>query len=90
MILEGTLLQEEEPVGPLEAARENLEAFADSIILQDSLRKLVDWMLVLKDILKNEEEISDLEREQTIAEIKIMEEAWSSMADEFFSKGISA
>ena len=87
--MEGILLDDIEPVGPLEAARENLEIFADSLILQDSLRKLVDWMLVLKDILKNENEISELEREQTIAEIRMMEEAWCSMADDLYNKGIS-
>ena len=88
MLLEGNQLNDNETVGPLDTARQNLEIFADNIIIQDSLRKLVDWLLVLKDILKDGE-ISSLEREQTIAEIKIMEEAWSAMADEFREKGIS-
>jgi len=86
---EGTTLQDNEATGPLGKARENLEVFADNLILQDSLRGMVEWLLVLKDVLKSDE-ISDLEREQTLSEIKLLEEAWSNLADSFREKGISA
>ena len=88
--LEGeSSLHDDEPVGPLERARENNEAFADSLILQDSLRQMVDWMLVLKDVLKDPD-ISDLERTQTKEELSLMQQAWSVLADSLYEKGISA
>ena len=90
IFLEGeSTLHDDEPVGPLEIARENLEAFADSLITQDSLKRMVDWLLVLKDVIKDDS-ISDLERQQTLGEIKLMESAWGALADAFLEKGISA
>ncbi len=86
---EGTTLQDNDATGPLGKARENLEVFADNLILQDSLKGMVEWLLVLRDVLKSDE-ISDLEREQTLTEIKLLEEAWSNLADAFREKGISA
>ena len=89
-ILEGKeSLHEEQPVGPLDEARENLEKFADSLIIQDTLKKLVDWLLVLEVILEDPD-ASELEKQQTIQEIKYIEEAWTAMADSFFERGISA
>ncbi len=89
-ILEGNeILHDDQPIGPLEKARENLECFADNLIIQDSLRKMVDWMLVLKDIL-DDPDANELEKQQTIQELKMMEEAWSLIADTFLEKGISA
>lgn len=82
-------LHEEQPVGPLDEARENLEKFADSLIIQDSLRKLIDWMLVL-EIIMEDPDVSELEKQQTIQEIKHVEEAWSAIADSFLEQGISA
>lgn len=86
---EGKTLQDIDPTGPLGKARENLEIFADNLIVQDSLRAMVDWLLVLRDVLKSEE-ISDIERQQTLSEIKLLEEAWSNLADSFRERGISA
>ncbi len=82
-------LQEEQPVGPLDEARESLEKFADSLIIQDSLRKMIDWLLVL-EVIVEDPGISELEKQQTIQEIKHIEEAWSLMADSFYENGISA
>lgn len=78
----------EDPVGPLEVARENLEAFADSLIVQDSLRKMVEWMLVLRDILKDPD-VSEEERIQTEEELKLLDIAWSAIADSWYEMGIS-
>lgn len=90
LILEGdSSLHDDEPVGPLEKARENLEAFADSMIVQDSLRQMIDWMLVLENVLKDPD-VSELEISQTKEELKIMEQAWSVLADSFYDRGISA
>ena len=82
-------LHDDEPVGPLEKARENLEAFADSLIMQDSLKQMVEWMSVLQTVLEDSE-ISELERTQTIEELMLMEQAWSVLADSLYEKGISA
>jgi hypothetical protein len=90
IFLEGrSTLRDDEPVGPLEIARENLEAFADSLITQDSLRRMVDWLLVLKDVIKDDS-LNELEHQQTLEEIKLIESAWGVLADAFFEKGISA
>ena len=89
---EGITLEDDydiQPVGPLEIARENLEIFADSLITQDSLRKMIDWYLVLEAVME-EPELSDLEKKQTEEEIEYFKQAWSSIADLFYSKGISA
>jgi hypothetical protein len=89
-ILEGNeILHDDQPIGPLEKARENLEHFADNLITQDSLRKMVEWMFVLRDILVDPD-VNEFEKQQTIQELKMMEEAWSLMADTFREKGISA
>ena len=79
----------DDPIGPLELARENLEIFADSFITQDSLRKMVDWYLVLKDVEKDND-INELEKKQVQEEIEHFTKAWSTIADIFFEKGISA
>ena len=50
---------------------------------------MVEWLLVLKDVLKAED-LTDLEKQQTLSEIKLLEESWSSLADSFREKGISA
>ena len=86
---EGKALQDNDATGPLGKARENLEIFADNLILQDSLRSMVEWLLVLRDVLKTEG-ISELEKEQTLSEIQILEEAWSNLADSFRERGVSA
>jgi hypothetical protein len=89
-ILEGNeILHDDQPIGPLEQARENLEYFADSLMVQDSLRRMVDWMLVLGDILVDSD-VNELEKQQAIQELKMIEEAWCLIADTFFEKGISA
>jgi len=90
--MEGITLEDDhdvQPVGPLEIARENLEIFADSLITQDSLRKMIDWYLVLEVVIE-EPELSDLEKKQTEEEIEYFQQAWSSIADLFYAKGISA
>lgn len=84
----GFSLDIEDPVGPLEVARENLEAFADSLIVQDSLQKMVEWMLVLRDILKDPD-VSKEERIQTEEELKLLDVAWSAIADSWYEAGIS-
>lgn len=90
ILLEGTSnLNEDEPVGPLERARENLEAFADSLVMQDSLKQMIEWMFVLKNIL-DDPDVSDLELAQTKEELKLMEQAWCILADSLYEKGISA
>ncbi len=86
---EGKVLQDGDATGPLGIARENLEIFADNLIIQDSLRSMVEWLLVLKDVLKAED-LTDLEKQQTLSEIKLLEESWSSLADSLREKGISA
>ena len=79
---------EDDPVGPLEIARENLEKFADSFIVQDSLRKMVDWMLVLREIVKDSD-ISKQERLEAEEELQMLEAAWVALADSFYEQGIS-
>ena len=79
---------EDDPIGPLEIARENLEKFADSFIIQDSLRKMVDWMLVLREIVKDSD-ISDQERRESEEELQMLETAWLAIADSLYEQGIS-
>jgi len=82
-------LHDDDPVGPLQIARENNEKFADSLIIQDSLRQMVDWMLVLEDVLRDPD-TSELEQVQTKEELKLMQQAWCVLADTFYEMGISA
>ncbi len=84
----GFSLDNDSPVGPLEIARENLEIFADSLIVQDSLRKMVEWMLVLRDILKDPD-VSEEELAQTKEELDLLDIAWSAIADSMYEDGIS-
>ena len=84
----GFILDDDSPVGPLEIARENLEIFADSLIVQDSLRKMVEWMLVLRDILKDPD-VSEEELAQTKEELDLLDIAWSAIADSMYEDGIS-
>ena len=80
---------EDPPVGPLEIARENLEVFADNFITQDSLVRMVEWYRVLVEVLKDNS-LSEIEKKQTLEEIEYFEKAWSTLADVFLEKGISA
>ena len=84
----GFNLDDELPVGPLEVARENLKIFADSLIVQDSLRKMVEWMLVLRDTLKDPD-VSEEELAQTKEELDLLDIAWSAIADSMYEDGIS-
>ena len=84
----GFILDDDSPVGPLEIARENQEIFADSLIVQDSLRKMVEWMLVLRDILKDPD-VSEEELAQTKEELDLLDIAWSAIADSMYEDGIS-
>jgi len=79
---------EDDPIGPLEIARENLEKFADSFIIQDSLRKMVDWMLVLREVVKDSD-ISEQERLEAEEELRMLEAAWVAIADSLYEQGIS-
>ncbi len=70
-----------EPVGPLEIARENLECFADSVIRQHMLRAIVDAYLTQDAIaIILGDEIQDTQ----------LEVLWTTIADDFREKGISA
>ena len=79
----------DDPIGPLEEARENLELFADSFITQDSLKKMVDWYRVLEGIVKDKD-ITELEKKQVLEEIDHFTKAWTAIADMFYEIGISA
>ena len=88
--LEGdATLQNDDPIGPLEIARENLEIFADSFLMQDSLKQMIDWIITLESVLKDDS-ISELEKIQTKEELKMMEQAWCILADSLRERGISA
>lgn len=82
-------LQDDDPVGPLDTARESIEVFADNLILQQSLREMIDWIRVLEDVLQDPE-ISELEVTQTKEELKLLQQAWCVLADSLYDKGISA
>tara|TARA_A200000159_G_scaffold163210_1_gene188846 strand:- start:963 stop:1265 length:303 start_codon:yes stop_codon:yes gene_type:complete len=82
-------LQDDNPIGPLEVARENLEVFADNLIMQQSLREMIDWTLTLEAVLLDPE-LSELETTQTKEELEMIKQAWSLLADTFYEKGISA
>jgi hypothetical protein len=69
-------------VGPLEIARENLEAFADNVIQQYILRSVVDAYVAqnaMTDILG-----------EPPPETDPLESIWTAMADTLKEKGITA
>lgn len=82
-------LQDDDPIGPLEIARENNEAFADSFILQCSLREMLDWILTLEAVLQDPD-ITELEKKQTQEELDLMQQAWCAIADSLNERGINA
>jgi hypothetical protein len=82
-------LQDDDPVGPLDTVRENIEIFADNLILQQSLREMIDWIRVLEDVLQDPD-ISELEVAQTKEELNMLQQAWCVLADSLYEKGISA
>ena len=50
---------------------------------------MVEWYRVLVEVLKDNS-LSEIEKKQTLEEIEYFEKAWSTLADVFLEKGISA
>ena len=74
-------MPQDDPVGPLEIARENAEYFADSLLQQHMLRSVVD-------VYKNSLAIISLSADdETKEQIELL---WTAIADEWSARGISA
>ncbi len=75
------LMSYDDPVGPLETARENLECFADSLIQQTLLKSIVA-------VYSNSfAAVSLLSGDETLEQIQ---ELWVAIADDWEDRGISA
>ena len=67
--------------GPMAEARSNLNIFCSNMLMQKSLRLIVDEMLVLEDILKDED-VSIVVKVSARQTLTILNSTWMSLTDE--------
>ena len=67
--------------GPMAEARSNLNIFCSNMLMQKSLRLIVDEMLVLEDILKDED-VSIVDKVSARQTLTILNSTWMSLTDE--------
>ena len=67
--------------GPMAEARHNLNIFCSNMLMQKSLRLIVDEMLVLDDIIKDED-VSIVEKVTAQQTLTILNSTWVTLTDE--------
>ena len=77
------MLSQDSIVGPLAEARENSELFADSILQQNILIEVVAALRALQLSPEADQMLDQVTRDQ-------LDLLWTSIADEWYRKGISA
>ena len=77
------MLSQDSIVGPLAEARENSELFADSILQQNILIEVVAALRALQLSPEADQMLDQVTRDQ-------LDLLWTSIADEWHRKGISA
>ena len=67
--------------GPMAEARANLNIFCSNMLMQKSLRLIVEEMLVLEDIIKDDD-ISIVEKVSAQQTLTILNSTWMTLTDE--------
>ena len=67
--------------GPMAEARRNLNVFCSNMLMQKSLRLIIDEILVLEDVIKDED-VSIVEKVQAQQTLAILNTTWQSLTDE--------
>ncbi len=67
--------------GPMAEARNNLNILCSNMLMQKSLRLIVDEMLVLEDILKDDD-ISIVDKVSARQTLTILNSTWMSLTDQ--------
>jgi len=75
------ILDSQWSTGPMGEARSNLNIFCSNMLMQRSLRLIVDEMLVLEDIL-NDDDVSIVDKVSARQTLTILNSTWMSLTDE--------
>ena len=67
--------------GPLAQARQNLNIFCSGMLMQKSLRMIVDETQMLEDLIKDED-LSIVDKVSAQQTLTILTQTWSALADE--------
>lgn len=67
--------------GPMAEARSNLNIFCSNMLMQKSLRLIIDEMLVLEDILKDDD-VSIVDKVSARQTLTILNSTWMTLTDE--------
>ena len=67
--------------GPMAKARQNLNIFCSSMLMQKSLKIIVEELLVLEDILKDED-VSIVDKVSAQQSVTILNSTWIALTDE--------
>lgn len=67
--------------GPMAEARRNLNVFCSNMLMQRSLRLIIDEILVLEDVIKDDD-VSIVEKVQAQQTLAILNSTWQSLTDE--------
>ena len=76
------ILDSQWSTGPMAKARQNLSIFCANMLMQRSLRLIVDEILVLEDVVLDED-ISIVEKMSARQTLAILNSTWIALADEF-------
>ena len=75
------ILDSQWSTGPMGEARINLNIFCSNMLMQRSLRLIVDEMLVLEDILKDDD-VSIVDKVSARQTLTILNSTWMTLTDE--------
>ena len=67
--------------GPMAEARENLNIFCSNMLMQKSLRLIIDEIRVLEHILEDED-VSIVEKVQARQTLTLLNTTWTSLTDQ--------
>ena len=67
--------------GPMAEARRNLNVFCSNMLMQKSLRLIIDEILALEHVIEDED-ISIVEKVQAQQTLAILNSTWVSLTDE--------
>ena len=68
-------------IGPMAEARQNLNIFCSSMLMQKSLKIIVDELLVLEDILRDDD-VSIVDKVSAQQSLTILNSTWIALTDE--------
>jgi len=76
------ILDSQWSTGPMAEARQNLSIFCSNMLMQRSLRLIIDEMLVLEDVV-TDVDVSIVEKVSARQTLAILNTTWMALTDEF-------